>query len=788
MIEKARRERLALPVLLVLVVAVVYLPVTSFEFMNYDDASNIQSPLGNDFSLANLVRFWSRPYEGLYIPLTYTIWGLLAALGRAGGATAFNPLLFHLANLLLHITSTLVVFYLLRRLFSNTLGAAAGALVFAVHPIQVEAVAWATGMKDLLAGCLTFVVLDSYVRHLESPFREMPWRSRYYALASLGMAAAVLAKPSAVVVPVMAGVMACFMLRRPFYKVIRELAPWLFLVLPVVLLTKLAQPGLTMSFVPSFGQRFLVAGDALSFYLGKLLWPLKLGIDYGRPPEYVLSHEWIYLTGLLPYLVGAGLLFLAWRRRQTWPLVVAGFMVIPLLPVLGFVSFIFQVMSTVADRYLYTAMLGPAMLVCWLVGCFRTNKLIMIGITGILLCLAGLSVMQLKNWRNSYTLAIHALQLNPDSVLANHNLGQWYVWQGRYDLALAYYSKVLALRPEYSLIHYSLGELYQKLQRPEEALAAYRKVAEITPGFGGIDDRMGMLYVELGRLEEALVAFRKAVAADQPQAVSHLAELQGRIGRNLAALEQTVVREPGNGEALRKLGELLILVGRKQEALAVYRELLRVRPEDVEAQRILGRLFCELRLFEEAKELYLRAGKNKDLSGAYNEVGLTCLELGRPDEAVSLYLKSVALRPDSAEAHANLGVAFRQLGKTTEAIAAYRKAISLNPGLVDVYLDLGYLFASLGQDGEAVTLYRRAAEINPGNAVPPYALGRHWLERGRFDEARSELEKSLRADPDFVPTLASLSLLYRKMDREDLAADYEKLAMHAKYGDEAKKR
>lgn len=772
------REGFFIPVLLLLVVAAVYLPVVDFELLNYDDSVNIQNnPLVKEFSFANLYRFWSRPYEGLYVPLTYTVWGLLGQL--AAGDPGLNPLPFHLANLVVHLAATLVLFSLLWRLCADALAAAAGALLFAVHPVQVEAVAWATGMKDLLGGFFSFLVLWFYQRHHAG---LAPARSNRYIYCSLiALAAALLAKPSAVTVPLMAGLMAVSLLRRPIGQVVRELAPWLLLVVPIAMLAMQGQPGSTLGFIPSWGQRFLVAGDALTFYLGKLLLPRNLGIDYGRTPEYVLGHYWVYLTGLLPFLTGGGLIWLAWLRGRGWLAAVLGMTVIPLLPVLGFVPFIFQAMSTVADRYLYTAMLGPALAVAWLFGRYRALT-VRLGGGGVLLLLAGVSFMQLGCWRNSETLAVHAIKINPASIPANHNLGLWYAEQGHYDLAIASYRKVLELRPEYALVHYSLGDLYLKLQRRQDALAAFRKAVEIKPDFGVALYRLGLLYAELGRPGEALDSLQKADEAGQPEAAAQLAGLLSQMTTEIAALRGAVATEPGATGAWWKLGELLQLSGRQDEALEVYRRLAAARPEEPETRRLLGRFFCGQRLYEEAKAVYLQAGGEDDPAVADNEVGLDCLELGRLAEAAMFFRQAVALCPDFAEAHANLGVVLRQQGRTDEAITAFRQAITLAPGLVAAYLDLGHLLASLGRDGEAVSLYRRAGEVEPGSAVPAYALGRHWLERGRLAEARDELEKALRIDPAFVPALASLAQLHRRTGRDDRALDYDRRAMAAQYG------
>jgi len=153
------------PLLLVLTVtAIVFARLPFFDFVVPDDRGNIfENPYFEKESTKGISSFWHEPHRGLYIPVTYTVWGLLVKLSFAAGWTdslAEIPAApFHVANLLLHLAAAGVVFLILRRLFPGapSLAMALGALVFAVHPLQVEPVAWATGLKDVLSGCLGLV-------------------------------------------------------------------------------------------------------------------------------------------------------------------------------------------------------------------------------------------------------------------------------------------------------------------------------------------------------------------------------------------------------------------------------------------------------------------------------------------------------------------------------------------------------------------------------------------------------------------------------------------------------
>lgn len=466
----------------------LFWPVGGFDFVSLDDPLNVYDNIRvSRFSGENLAYFWQETYQHLYIPLSYNLWALVGKLAQVVYPTAggqVDPRLFHAVNLLLHLLNVTTVYFILRQLLADGFGAACGALLFAVHPVQVEAVAWVTGLKDLLSGFLCLLSLWLYLLYRNSAARRC-WPDRraklLYLAATFCYIFAMLAKPTVVVLPLALGVIGGLLLGRSRRQLLAELLPWTFLALPVVYITTAIQDGTILTFIPSYWQRFLVAGDAVSFYLGKLLLPLSLAVDYGRTPQEVLGQQWIYLTGLLPY---AAALLLLWKFPRPWLLAGVALFLIPSLPLLGLVPFNFQDISTVADRYLYLAMLGPALLLGRLLAHHKTRPIkIMVVVALTALCFK--THLQIATWETSSRLYSHTLTINPNSWTALLNLGIMALANGQPEAARVNFEKVLAIRPDTPAAYTGLGNAYNKLGDNAAAYTYMRKAMELAGSAGG---------------------------------------------------------------------------------------------------------------------------------------------------------------------------------------------------------------------------------------------------------------------------------------------------------------
>ena len=586
-------RRYAIPLSLIALVLIVFWPVAGFDFLSYDDGFNITNNWRvTRFSLANLLFFWKGPYENLYIPITYNLWSILARLSEFGSAAKGgvpDPLLFHAVNLLLHSTSALVVLVLLRSLGVGGWAGWGAALVFALHPVQVEAVAWVTGLKDLLSGLFTLVAIWQYTVYARAGQGRHGHRAGPYTLTSLSLALAMLAKPGAVVTPLLLLIIGRLLLERGWRQLFLEITPLLVLVLPVVMVTKFAQPDTRHAWQPDLWQRVLVSGDTLSFYLAKLVLPWSLGPDYGRTPELVLGRgPLLYLTACLPVAV----LGASWRVGRKW-LAAALLFACALLPVSGLILFDFQNISTVADRYLYVAMLGPALASGWGLARWRTRPARLVFLVLVTLLSAKAFVL-VWTWKDSTVFNSHAVRINPRSWVAYNNLGIAEADQGRDREALAAFTASLAANPGYAEAENNLGALYHKLKRDREATTHLQKALDLDPG-----------------------SFKAAF---------HLAEIantRAAQGEAIAYYQKALAAKPDFIEAYNNLGLLLLEDKRPGEALALFRQAVDSCPEHPMLYYNLARSYAELGRREESIAALLKAATvDPTFAPAYRQLGI----------------------------------------------------------------------------------------------------------------------------------------------------------------------
>jgi len=687
-----RRGRILPMIILVFVTLAVFRPVIGHQFLAYDDSVNVyKNPYFQARSLDNLLHFWRYPYEGLYAPLTYTLWALTAwapALLSAdpSAAVAPDPRLFHSLNLLLHLLSVLVVWRILGLLLRRTKlagtrtavdgnslplewAACGGALLFAIHPIQVEPVAWATGLKDVLFGLLSLGAVWHYMRYVDTrmqPGTGRPSRARlHYGLATGAFVLALLAKPTAVVLPLIVWLLTAWGWRRSWREQIAGLSVWVIIAVAWGFLTRWLQPGTSLAFEPPLWARPLIAGDAVFFYLYKLVLPLRFGPDYGRTPQVVLEHGWLFLTGLVPFAL-AGWLWLK-RKKLSWLVTAAGVFVAGLLPVAGLISFDFQRYSTVADRYVYLAMLGPAIALAW--GLTRPKKKIVAICGAIVLGLFLLrSAWQIPYWNDTLTFFKHALQVNSNSHLAHNNMGFALTKQGKDVAAIRHYKEALRLEPESSLTHLNLGNAMARQGKLEEAIHYYTEALRIVPTYARAHTNLGLALARQGRYDEALEHHTEAL----------------RI-------------EPGFAEAHHNLANVLARQGKFEEATQHYTEALRLNPGYAEAHTNFGIAFAAQKRFDEAQHHFSEA---------------------------------LRLKPNSAQAHALLADLLLQLGKAQEAEPYYTEAIRLNPRFKIARLRLSLILASQGEFDRAKHHVSEVLRLDPDHKAAQQLLERiEYLDR-----------------------------------------------------------
>jgi hypothetical protein len=581
--EAQRFQRLArwIPLLLIAAVVLTYCRTIGNEFTLWDD----QGTIVENHNLApptvhGLLEHWRGPHMDLYVPATYTLWWVIAKASWRASETGgwLDPRWFHIASIASHALTTLVVFAVLKRFVQKDWPAAAGAMLFALHPVQVETVAWISGAKDLLAGLLVLTAVWQYVLFASSSRR----RGVHYTIATLALALALLAKPIAVVTPVLVVLVDRLILRRQWRQVARSAGPWFVLVVPCLVWTKLCQPSSHVP-APALWQRPLIAADAIAFYVFKLAAPINLAPDYGRRPIDVLAKGWVYWTWLVPATIALAMWwrndplkraarFSGWNdpRQRSTPVVLTAalFATFALLPLLGLVPFDFQVYSTTADHYLYIPMAGVALAAAWAVSRIRWRGALPM-CASCLTLLAFLSAGQTAVWHDTQSLFEHTLAVNPDSYAAYSNLATLALRQAReqevqaqtarlvFDTSteatcraevkrlnekyLAYAQQAYRVRPQSIQTRRRMGDALMRLDRPLEALrylreavAAWEKLPEQQKHkYATTHHLLAIALQRTGRLDEAAACCQRTLAflPDYGPAQSSLAEIRASQAR-----------------------------------------------------------------------------------------------------------------------------------------------------------------------------------------------------------------------------------------------------------------
>lgn len=568
----------AAPAIIVLAILITFGSVCAHEFTNWDDKLNVtHNPHLNPPSEAGLVYFWKHPYEHEYIPLTYSAWWLLAQVARVDTPDAagiwLNPYIFHTANLLLHLGVSLLVYQLLVLLTQRPWAACCGALLFALHPVQAEVVAWVTGLKDLLCAFFSILALWQYVLFARRQARDGP-RCWHYAAATIALIAAMLAKPSAVTVPIIAASIDWLVLKRSWRSVAIALGPWAAMSAVMVVIGILSHPTPANVGGPLW-VRPLIAADSLAFYLGKILWPAGLSAVYHHSTKDLLAGPWLYLAWIFPAALGV----LVWiiRKRAPWLAAAAIIFVAAVLPVLGLVAFEFERISTVADRYVYVAMLGPGIAIAFALCSLRMHISVRswrwLSGGGALagLSLAVLAFLQARFWHDSRTLFTRVLEVDPQSDVAYSNLSADALDYGRPVEAEGYARRAVQLNSDRPNNGITLAFAFRAEGRYAEAGEEFRKVAVAHP-----DDSVALtnLAIELqrsGRLDKAIAIFRGLVAMDPKSSNAHhdLAMVlmqQHKPGEALVEAAEAVRLNPESAENHLLYGELLAMAGRRAEA------------------------------------------------------------------------------------------------------------------------------------------------------------------------------------------------------------------------------
>lgn len=457
----------------------------------------------------DLKSFWLKPYSGMYIPVSYSTWAFINTVSNSN--KEISPNIFHALNVLTHTINCILVFYLLFILFKNQAHAFFGSLLFLLHPMQVESVAWISEFRGLYSAFFSLLSLLSIFRYLEKnsiiPFRSFI-TSKHFIISSTLFAFALLSKPSAVVLPFVISILVWCFYKDKFKLILKGLAIWLLMVLPILLITRDAQPNELIYDSISFWQRFFIAGHSLSFYLYKLIVPYPLAACYGYTPELILSNKLIYLSSAFLIVIAV----IVFAKRKSHPLLFSGFAVIAVcvFPVLGLIPFEYQKHSTVADRYIYFGMLGFTLFVPLIANTIKKHGWLKYISGSVIVIYLVLNIKQTNTWRSEFSIWDNTIRHYQNSPKVYYNRGVEYSKRGKFNEAINDYTQCLALQNDYRDALFNRANAYENIKNNTAAFADYSAYLLIDSTDGSVYYKRAYLNYRTENIQAAVKDAEKA--------------------------------------------------------------------------------------------------------------------------------------------------------------------------------------------------------------------------------------------------------------------------------------
>lgn len=546
-----------------------YIPAMHGGFIWDDDYYVYGNPLVR--SSDGLWNIWTgKDMPSQYVPMVYTV------LRSEHSLWGLQPFGYHLTNILLHSLNALLIWILLYRL--KIRGAWLISAIFALHPVQVESVAWITELKNTLS---LFFALLSAIAYFQYTFvsnkksNSNSHKTTYYLLSLFLFICALASKAVICYLPVLLLIVLWWKNGRITLKDIRNLLSFFVFGLAGGLFvmwwehnhigTGDVELGLTLV------KRTLIASHAPWFYLGKLLYPVNLSFSYPKwhiEPANPLQYIW-----LLVCLIAFSGIWL-WHRKLGRGFIAAiAFFVIALSPMLGFFSLYTFIYTYVADHYQYVASIGIIALAVN-AGYVVVNRLDkyarVVSIVSVVIILSTLGILTWRQcyiYENAEVLWLDTIRKNPDSMLAHTNLGSIYGRQGKFDEAVSELNKALQINPEYSNAYNDLGMVFQKQGNIDKAISCYQRALLITPEDAPAHNNLGNAFQLKGDFKQAMHHYSEAIRIKPNYATAHY-----------------------------NLGYLLTMNDMLSEAIQEYTKALNINPNFAQAKKALAEAQSKIRL------------------------------------------------------------------------------------------------------------------------------------------------------------------------------------------------
>ena len=582
--------------LLAVVTLALYNPVNRHPFVNYDDDRYvINNPHVRQGLTADTIA-WSltATEQANWHPLTWMSHALDCSMFR------LNPAGHHFTSILLHVVNVILLFFLLIWATGRLRPSLFVAALFALHPINVESVAWVAERKNVLCTMFFFLTLWAYGWYARKP----RW-TRYLAVAGL-FAAGLASKPMVITLPFVLLLLDYWPLARvrgrneqggksstlPWSRLVMEKVPLLVLSAASAVITMQAQRtggAIRTTSEVSFGSRIATAIWAYAMYLWKMIWPARLAPLYPHPGNSLAAWQVLVAAAVLIAISA-----MVWRLRARHYLVVGWLWFLgTLVPVIGLV----QVgEAAMADRYGYIPLIGIFVMIAFGIADWADSKRLglwpAIPAAATVVALAITTHHQIGYWQSNYDLWSHTLAVTQNNFVAENNLGGALILQDREEEAHPHFEAAARINPKDPMSHANLGSYLQKHGQMREAIGQYESAVGLTSDPGLLAQtyaNLGAAHRALGGDEQAHKNFEQSLRFNPNQynawfGLGLLAQKQGKLNEAISDLSRSVELQP-TAQGYLELGRVLAQAEHVPEALDAYQQALKISPDLVQAQQ-----------------------------------------------------------------------------------------------------------------------------------------------------------------------------------------------------------
>ena len=724
---------------IVLITLAAYSGSLRNDFVDWDDQEYVaNNPLIKNLSLPAIRELFTRTYQATYNPLVFLSFAVEYSLIR------LNPFYYHLNNTILHCINSVLVFFLVMLLSKNLLLSLLSGVLFGVHPLHVESVAWVAERKDVLSAVFFLSAFIGYIFYCRR--RTI---ARYCGILLLFLLS-LLSKPAGITLPIMLIAYDVLVLNRRGMSVLRDKIPFILISLifgGITLYVQQTGGGVDIEVSYSLAEKVFIVYYSYFFYILKTLFPVTLSALYPYPKIIEFLSPLSCLSCICVALCAAAVFYFRTCRVMTFYALFFFITLVPGLKVIPFGN------SIVADRFAYIPSLGLlALLATGIVALCNQSarwKLTAGVCCSIIItaCFALLTYERCSVWKDSMALWTDTVRKSPEAELAQYGLGSAYWKAGDLHKAIAAYNRALSLAPSFIDAHISLGNALRVIGKHAEATEQIKKSLAFDVKKPRSYLALGEICREAGNLDEALSYYSTAVRADATLAeayvgIGNVYRKKGLPEKALAAYNQALALNPDSPTLYTERGLFYREQGKIEEAILNYNTALALDPRYAEAHNNLGWLYQQQGQYDQALQCLEKAiASNPSLLTAYDNMVQVYLKQNNRQQAVATYRRCLAAN-ETADAFQRLVGLYYRLGMKDDIVQYCEMLQPGSPLYADGLLCLGEYYRKEGNLQKAVDLYQQARAARNTDPRIFFSLGMAFLQQGRIPDARENLEQA----------------------------------------------